>query len=399
MSPRSNIRSMLRRLPLTIAIGVALGIVVPNLIRSASSPARAGAPEGDRATANAGSPGKWSKEAMTDWKKPAGDELRSRLSDLEFEVTQNEATEAPFRNAYWNNKEAGLYVDVVSGEPLFSSLDKYDSGTGWPSFLRPLADGNLIENTDHKLGYARTEVRSKVAGSHLGHVFPDGPKPTGMRYCINSAALRFVPVERLAEEGYETYAEAFRRAGYAVPAAAANALADVSGGDAAPTATETAILAGGCFWGMEDLIRDIPGVLDTEVGYSGGDYPNAEYKDVKRGNTGHAESVKVVFDPKRLEYATLLDWFFRMHDPTTKDRQGNDRGSQYRSAIFFADEAQRKTAERVKAEWEASGRWKRPIVTEIAPAGPFWKAEPEHQDYLEHYPNGYTCHFLREFES
>lgn len=160
--------------------------------------------------------------------------------------------------------------------------------------------------------------------------------------------------------------------------------------------TETAYLAGGCFWGMEDIIRDIPGVLDTEVGYTGGHVPDATYPDVKTGKTGHAESIKVVFDPGQLTYAELLGWFFRMHDPTTEDRQGNDRGSQYRSAIFYLSETQRETAERVKKEVDASGKWRDPIVTEITPAGPFYSAEEYHQDYLKKNPGGYTCHYLRD---
>ncbi len=143
------------------------------------------------------------------FQKPSDDELRKRLTREQYEVTQHEATEAPFRNQYWNDHRIGIYVDVVSGEALFSSLDKFDSGTGWPSFTRPLEPGNITTRTDRRLLMARTEVRSKLGGSHLGHVFDDGPRPTGLRYCINSASLRFIPVADLEKEGYGEFRTLF----------------------------------------------------------------------------------------------------------------------------------------------------------------------------------------------
>jgi len=159
---------------------------------------------------------------------------------------------------------------------------------------------------------------------------------------------------------------------------------------------ETVILAGGCFWGMEEILRKIPGVLETEVGYSGGTLSGATYEDVKTGTTGHAECVRVVFDPDTLSFEALLAWFFRMHDPTTLNRQGNDVGASYRSAIFWTTEEQRATAEKVKAAVDKSGKWKRPVVTEIVKAGEWNRAEEYHQDYLQKNPRGYTCHWLRD---
>jgi peptide-methionine (S)-S-oxide reductase len=157
------------------------------------------------------------------------------------------------------------------------------------------------------------------------------------------------------------------------------------------TQTETAILAGGCFWGMEDLLRRYPGVLSTRVGYTGGDVPNATY----RNHGTHAEAIEIVFDPRQIGYRQILEFFFQIHDPTTKNRQGNDIGTSYRSAIFYLDDEQKQVAENTAADVDASDLWPGKVVTEIVPAGPFWEAELEHQDYLERYPNGYTCHFIR----
>jgi len=295
------------------------------------------------------------------------------LTPDQYRVTQRNGTERAYSGEFWLHDEPGIYVDVVSGEPLFASVDKFDSRTGWPSFTKPVDGRNVVTKRDFTMLFPRTEVRSAHGDSHLGHVFKDGPRNRGgLRYCINSAALRFVHRDDLEAQGYSDYVTLFSK-------------------EDSMSEYKTATLAGGCFWGMQDLIRRQPGVVSTRVGYTGGRNANATY----RNHPGHAEAIEIVYDPAQTDYRALLEFFFQIHDPSTKDRQGNDLGSSYRSAIFYVDDELKQVALDTIADVDACGLWPGKVVTEVVPASDFWEAEPEHQDYLLRIPNGYTCHWPR----
>lgn len=308
---------------------------------------------------------------------PADDaELRNLLTPEQYRIIRENGTEAPFQNAYWDNKKEGLYLDAVSGDPLFSSTDKFDSGTGWPSFTAPVDPDAVVYRRDKSHGMTRIEVRSARADSHLGHLFADGPAPAGLRYCINSASLRFVESSELKNAGLDEYLRLFTsEARVAVE----------------KRRLEKIMFGAGCFWGVEAYFKKVPGVRSTQAGYSGGTTENPDYKRVCAGDTMHAEVVLIEYDPRIVSFNTMLGHFFKIHDPTSLNRQAGDVGTQYRSAIFYYDERQKTAAEEYIALLEKSGRHCRKIVTELKAAARFYDAEEYHQDYLDKNPGGY-CH-------
>jgi peptide methionine sulfoxide reductase msrA/msrB len=344
---------MFARIPLALAAGLAAALVVA-AIPSVSTPTMHESTQADGPV--------YSRSAydITPLPPQRVAELASRLDPETYRITQKAGTEPPFCGTLLDNKKDGVYCCVVCGLPLFSSEHKFTSGTGWPSFYREFDPDHVRRVEDRSHGMIRTEIECSRCGAHLGHVFPDGPPPTGERHCLNSASL------------------VFHQKGTELPL------------ESRPVKTETAYFAGGCFWGIEHYFQQGPGVIDAESGYMQGRTENPTYKQVCYENTGHAETVKVVYDPARISYRRLLEAFFDMHDPTQLNRQGPDLGEQYRSGIWCTSEEQRKEAEAFIRELAASGRFTRPIVTQVESARKFYPAEEYHQDYIV--KTGRACH-------
>ncbi|MCX5642739.1 MAG: bifunctional methionine sulfoxide reductase B/A protein [Candidatus Omnitrophica bacterium] len=276
-------------------------------------------------------------------------EWRKMLTLEQYRSTRLKETEIPFSNKCElpPKGEKGVYQCVGCGTDLFRVETKFESGTGWPSFWKPVSDLNIKTKPDNSLGIHRTEINCARCNAHLGHLFDDGPPPTGKRYCLNALALKLVRLPQKVAH------------------------------------FETATFGAGCFWGTEATFRQLKGVIKTTVGFMGGTLKNPTYEEVSTRKTGHAEVVQLEYDPNQASYQQLLNIFWSMHDPTTPDRQGPDVGTQYRSVIFYYTPEQEKIAQLSKQKLDKSRKFKNPIVTKIVPAQEFYPAEEYHQQYYE----------------
>lgn len=268
------------------------------------------------------------------------EEWKEKLTPEEYQVTRLKGTERPFSSEMCTLLEPGIYGCKCCDTLLFDSYTKFDSGTGWPSFDQPIQEDVVAYHIDSSLGMRRVEVTCNVCEAHLGHVFPDGPEPSGLRYCINALSLK--KIDQKIEKAY---------------------------------------LAGGCFWCTEAIFKDLKGVLAVKSGYAGGHVKNPTYKEVCSGLTGHAELIEVTYDPSTVDYKTLISLHLTTHDPTTLNRQGADRGTQYRSAIFYRNENEKAIAQSVIDEMVTF--YPDPIVTKLEPLEFFYVAEHYHQNYYE----------------
>jgi peptide methionine sulfoxide reductase msrA/msrB len=281
------------------------------------------------------------------------------LTDHEKRIIEHKGTERPYSGEYWDHFEAGTYVCRRCGAELYHSTDKFESHCGWPSFDDEI-EGAVVRRPD--ADGMRTEILCAACGAHLGHVFTgEGFTPKNTRHCVNSASMVFVPAGSQEPTTQPT----------------------------TQPAREEALFAGGCFWGVEHLLSEMPGIRSVTSGYAGGHVKDPTYKQVCTGRTGHAEAVRVIYDPSQVAYEDLARRFFEIHDPTQKNRQGPDVGTQYRSAVFYRDEEQKKIAEKLIAELKARGY---DVATEVTEASKFYPAEDYHQEYLRKHPGHPSCH-------
>lgn len=282
------------------------------------------------------------EKSESEWKK--------LLTPEQFQIARLKGTERAGTGEFCERHEPGLYGCICCGTPLFDSRKKFESGSGWPSFTQPVKENAIKYEKDTSFGMTRVEVMCNVCDAHQGHVFPDGPEPSGLRYCINSASMQL-----LEDDNTES----------------------------------TAVIGGGCFWCTEAVFQRVKGVKHVASGYSGGQIKNPTYREITTGMTGHAEVIKITYDPQELNYADLLRIFFSTHDPTTLNRQGYDTGTQYRSVIFFRDEKEQRIAQEVIEEMK--DYFDDPIVTELSELTAFYEAEDYHQDYYNQHTSQPYC--------
>ncbi len=355
------------RVRYAVLIIVAVSLLVVLVVTNGASPVSREFADGHGATVHVfDDSGQLVGPVAMDAVRKTSQQWRETLTGEQYHIVREAGTERPFTGALLGNTDEGVYACVACGLPLFDSKAKFKSGTGWPSFFEPIARDNVAERTDRTLGMVRTEIRCGRCNGHVGHVFDDGPRPTGLRYCLNSAALAFTPTADL------------------------RTLADPALNQQAPSPS-TAVLAGGCFWCVEAVFEEIDGVLVARSGYAGDSRGTARYGLVSSGKTRHAEAVQIIYDPTTITYEDLLRVHLATHDPTQLNRQGNDIGRQYRSAIFYANEQERAAAGAVIAELTEKGTYRDPIVTTLEPLTEFYPAEAYHQDYVRLNPNdGYV---------